>query len=43
MTINMKVLAINGLVDVLKDTEGLANIDNLVENIIWLMKEMKSK
>ncbi len=29
--------------DVLKDTEGLANIDNLAENIIWLMKEMKSK
>ncbi len=29
--------------DVLNDKEGLANIDNLAENIIWLMKEMKTQ
>lgn len=27
--------------DVLKDEEGLANMDNLAENLIWLMKEMR--
>lgn len=27
--------------DVPKDKEGLTNIDNLAENLIWLMKEMR--
>ncbi len=27
--------------DVLKDEEGLANMDNLAENLIWLMKETR--
>ena len=27
--------------DVLKDTEGLANMDNLAENMIWLLQNIK--
>ena len=29
--------------DVLKDEEGLANMDNLAENMIWLLKKIKQE
>ena len=27
--------------DVLKDKEGIANIDNLAENMVWLLKKIE--
>ena len=29
--------------DVLKDKEALANMDNLAENIIWLLKKLNKR
>lgn len=29
--------------DVLKDEEGLANMDNLAENMIWLLKKIEQE
>lgn len=29
--------------DVLKDAEGMANIKNLAENLIWLMERLKAR
>lgn len=29
--------------DILNDEEGLANMDNLAENMVWLMKKIKQE